>query len=88
MELRLLEEKKGRAVVEMRGESQTLTGLIADTATQDGSDVAAILEHPFMADPKIVVSGSNPIKILEKAAENAAEKLVEFKKDFETAIKK
>lgn len=88
MELRLLEEKKGRTVIEVRGESTTLTGLIAGAAVKDGSDAAAVQQHPFMAEPSIVVAGSNPIKVLEKAADNAADELAEFKKGFEAAMKK
>jgi DNA-directed RNA polymerase subunit L len=88
MELRLLEESKGRAVVEVRGESQTMTTLIADAAVAEGKDAAAVQQHPFMAEPRIVVADSNPIKTLEKAAENVMEQLADFKKEFESASKK
>ena len=88
MELRLLEESKGRAVVEVRGESATLTSLIADAATEAGSDAAAVQKHPFMAEPQIVVADSNPLKVLEKAADNVAEQMADFKKAFQSAAKK
>lgn len=88
MELRLIEEAKGRAKIEVRGETNTITNLIADTAMSDGTDAAAVQEHPFMAEPSIVVAGSNPLKSIEKAAENVAEQLADFKKAFEAAAKK
>lgn len=88
MELRLVEESKGRAVVEVRGESATLTGLIADTATVAGADAAAVQRHPFMEEPRIVVADSSPLKVLEKAADTVADELTDFKKAFEAAAKK
>ncbi|MEM7823820.1 MAG: hypothetical protein QW227_00375 [Candidatus Aenigmatarchaeota archaeon] len=88
MELRLVEESKGRAVVEVRGESATLTSLIADAIVRDGADAAAIQEHPFMTEPKIVVADTNPLKLLEKAAEKVVDELTGFKKEFEAATKK
>ncbi len=88
MELRLVKEAKGKAEIEVRGETATLTGLIADTAMADGTDAAAVHEHPFMTEPKIVVASSNPFKALEKAADNVSEQLSDFKKAFEAAAKK
>lgn len=88
MELKILEEDKGFLKLEVRGESPTLTGLIADAAAREGADAAAIQEHPFMAEPKIVISDSNPKKVLERAATAVVDDLDAFKEDLRRELGK
>lgn len=88
MELKLLESSSDTAKVEVRGESSTLTQLIADAAWDEGIDAAAIQEHPFMAEPKIVVRGERPLAALEKAAAAVIKRCEAFKEAFSKALEK
>ena len=85
MILKAIKSEKELLEIEAVGESHTLTQAIARAA--DGGDVAAVLEHPFMAEPKIIVSGANPKKILEKAAEKVESDAEEFGAEFKKAAK-
>ncbi len=81
MKLNVLKNEKNRLEIELEGENQTLTQLIAKNAQKFG-DSAAVQEHPFMTSPKIVVAGSDPKKILKKAITETKNQLEEFKKEF------
>lgn len=85
MQVKAVKEDKEFLEIELAGESHTLTQLVAKTA--EGGDVAAILEHPFMAEPKIIVSGANPKKILEKAATRIEKEAEDFSEQFKKAVK-
>ena len=86
MQVNVLQAEKGILKIELKGESQTLTHLIANVLQEKGIDAAAVREHPFMADPKIVVRGS------KSAVKNACIKVQklcdEFDDEFRKAIKK
>ncbi len=77
MQLKILKEDKNRLEVEVIGESETITQLIARNAQEFG-DAAAVREHPFMANPKLIISGANPRKILEKAISETKNQIDEF----------
>lgn len=85
MQLKTVKEDKEFLEIEVAGESHTLMQLMAKTA--EGGDVAAVLEHPFMAEPKLVVSGTNPKKILEKSAAKIQKEAEEFGEQFKKAVK-
>jgi DNA-directed RNA polymerase subunit L len=87
MQVSVVEENKEKLKVEVKGESSTLTQLIAKQAWKEGGEAAAIREHPFMVEPKILVQGTNPRKILEKSAKAVEEQADEFKAEFKRAIK-
>ena len=87
MQVSVVEEGKEKLKIEVKGESATLTQLIAKQAWEEGGEAAAVREHTFMVEPKILVTGTNPRKILEKAATAVQEQCDEFKEEFKKAMK-
>jgi len=87
MQVSIVEEEKGKLKVEVKGESATLTQLIARQAWEEKGEAAAVREHPFMVEPKILVKGTNPRKILERAAVAIQEQCDEFKEQFRRAMR-
>lgn len=85
MKLKAVKDEKELLEIEVAGEGHTLTQLIAKAA--EGGDVAAVLEHPFMAEPKLIASGTNPRKILEKSAARVQKDAEEFRDEFKKAVK-
>jgi len=85
MKLNVLKNEKTRLEIELVGETQTLTHMISKNAQKFG-DSAAVQEHPFMSSPKIVISGTNPKKILEKAVIETKNQLDEFNKEFSRQV--
>lgn len=85
MILKMIKDEKEFLEIEVAGEGHTLTQLVAKTA--EGGDVAAVLEHPFMAEPKLIVGGTSPKKILEKAAARIEKEAEEFRDEFKKAVK-
>jgi DNA-directed RNA polymerase subunit L len=86
MHLHVVEDQKERLKVELEGETETITSMIAKEAWQHG-DAAAVRDHPFMANPAIVIKGKNPKSILKKGAVAAEEKCEEFIEEFKKANK-
>lgn len=87
MHVSVVEEEKGMLKVEVKGESATLTQLIAKQAWEERGEAAAVREHPFMVEPKILVMGTNPRRILERAAAAVGEQCDEFKEQFRRAMR-
>lgn len=87
MQVSVVEDEKEKLKVEVRGESVTLTQLIATQIWQEGGQAAAFREHPFMVEPKILVEGSNPRKLLEKAAKVVEGQADELKDELKRALK-
>jgi DNA-directed RNA polymerase subunit L len=88
MNLKVLEDEKDKLKIEVQGETATLTQLISTQVWKEGGDAAALKEHPFMEEAKILVLGSNPRKLLEKAATALQEQCDELKEGFQRALKK
>ena len=88
MNLKVLEDEKEKLKIELQGETPTLTQLIATQVWIEGGEAAAIKEHPFMAEPKIVVLGNNPRKLLEKSLTALEEQCDELKEVMQRALKK
>jgi DNA-directed RNA polymerase subunit L len=87
MQLRVVEENKGMLKIEVAGESATLTQLIAEQVWNNGGEAAALQEHPFMEEPKILVTGTNPRKLLEKAASSVQDTADKCKEEWNKALK-
>ncbi len=87
MNIKVLEDSKEKLVVELGGDNQTITSAIAKQVWAEGGEAAAVREHPFLTEPKIIVHGSNPRKILQKAADAVVEQCDELEKEFKRAIK-
>ena len=86
--LEVVEEKKDLLKLEFRGETNTLPQVLATQIWQENGEAAAFQEHPFMESPKLVVRGSSPKKLLEKAAKAIEDQCDEFKEEFQRALKK
>ncbi len=63
---------------------ETLTHLLARFCEADS---AAVREHPFLTEPKLIIYGKNPKKALIKAIDNVLSALEEFKNHFKRALK-
>ena len=88
MQVEVVESDKEKLKIELRGESQTLSQLIATEIWELDGEASAFQEHPFMESPKIFVKGSSPKKLLEKAASKVMDEAEEFKEKFTKAFKK
>jgi len=88
MDIKVLEENKEMIKIEFKDESETLPQLLATQVWKEGGEAAAIREHPFTENPKIVVMGSNPTKLLDKASTALEEECDEFKEEFRRALEK
>jgi len=88
MNIKVLEDKKEMMKIEFEDETETLTQLVATQIWKEGGEAAAIREHPFLESPKIVIMGSNPTKLLDKAATSLEEQCDEFKEEFRRALDK
>jgi len=88
MNIKVLEDSKEKFLLEFEDESETLTQLVATQIWKEGGEAAAIREHPFIENPKIVVMGANPTKLLDKAAASLEEQCDEFKEEFRRALEK
>ena len=88
MEVKVLKKDKNTMKVELKGESHTLTHLIARTVWKQGGEAAALKEHPVLEEPKVLVKTANPKKTLEKASTSIEKACEDFKKQFKAALKK
>ena len=89
MDLNVVEKKKEKIVVEVRKESHTLLNLVREKSWKAGAKQAAyMLEHPYLVQPKIVVSAKDPKKVLKGAAQLIADEAKEFSKEFSRALKR
>lgn len=88
MNIKVVEDNKEMMKIEFQDETETVTQLVATQVWKEGGEAAAIREHPFMENPKIVIMGSNPTKLLDKAATSLEEQCDEFKEEFKRALEK
>jgi len=88
MEIKVLEENKEMLKIEFLDETETLPQLLATQVWKENGEAAAIREHPFLENPKIIVMGSNPTKLLDKASTSLEEQCEEFKEEFRRALEK
>jgi DNA-directed RNA polymerase subunit L len=92
MELKVVKEDKNSILLEVIGETFTLTNVLREELWEDKnvSEAAQVKEHPYLAEPKIwvKVKEGSPIDALEKAAERAIKQAKEFEEKFKQALKK
>ena len=88
MNIKIVEDNKEMMKIEFKDETETLTQLLATQVWKEGGEAAAIREHPFTENPKVVIMGSNPIKLLDKAATSLEEQCDDFKEEFRRALEK
>ena len=91
MELKKTKKKEKELLLEVGGESSTLTNALREHLWEDSnvSEAAHIKEHPYLSQPKIFVKTTRGEheSALEKASENLAEQAREFKQKFKSALK-
>jgi DNA-directed RNA polymerase subunit L len=88
MNIKVLEDSKEKLFIEFEDETETITNLLATQVWKEGGEAAAVREHPFIENPKIVVIGSNSKKLLGKASDAIEEQCEEFKEEFKRALEK
>lgn len=88
MNVKVLSNKKEELRIEFEDETETMTQLLATQVWIEGKEAAAIREHPFVENPKLVVLGKSPEKVLKKAVTALEEQCDEFKEEFRRALEK
>ena len=88
MNIKVLEDSKEKLFIEFEDETETITNLLATQVWKEDGEAAAVREHPFIENPKIVVMGSNSKKLLGKASTAIEEQCEEFKEEFKRALDK
>lgn len=92
MELKKVKEDDKTLLVEVKGETYTITNAVRDYLWDDKSvsEAAQIKEHPYLSQPKIFVKTTKgaPVAALEKATDKILEDAREFKQKFKDALKK
>ena len=92
MELKVVKSEGKKLLLELTGETLTLTNILKDKLweSKNVSEAAQIREHPYLSEPKIwvVVKKGSPLTALEKAAESAIKDLEKLKEEFKQAFKK
>lgn len=86
MELKIVEEKKNKMIVEVKGETHTFCNAVKKELWNDKHIKSAgyTIEHPFVGTPKIIVEtdGEEPKKALADAAKRLEKSADEFKQAF------
>jgi len=89
MELKVIEKKNDRMKIEVHGENHTLLNVLRENAWKVGADQASyMIEHPYMATPKITIKAKNPKKVLTSAAQGLSDETKSFLTAFKRACKK
>lgn len=82
MELKVLEEKKNKIILEMEGTVNTICNLVRKELWSDknlnlaGSNIP----HPLTPKARLIVEGDNPKKLLANAAKRLKNQLEKLKK--------
>ena len=89
MKLSVLEKKKDKLRVEVDGESHTLLNLLRENSWKSGANQAAYrIEHPYLSKPEIIVSATNPKRILSDSAQLIINDTKTFEREFKKALKR
>lgn len=91
MELKILEEKKNKLILEIKGEGHTfLNALKNELLKNKHVKIASYnISHPIVGVPKIILEtdGEAPKKVLQDAAKKMSERAEDFKKLVSSSIK-
>lgn len=86
MEIKILEDKKNRIVLEIEGEDHTFCNMIKKELWNDSHvKIAAYnIDHPMVGKPRMIVEtdGGDPRKSLTEAAKRVGKDLDKFKSEF------
>lgn len=92
MELNVVDEKEKSLIIEVKGETVTITNLLSKELWNDSSVVesASIKEHPYLGEHKILVKTNrgSPRTALEKAATRITDQVEDFRQSFKRSLKK
>jgi len=88
MHIEVLENTKEKIKIELTGENSSLSQAIASAGWTIGGEIAAVQEHPFTEQPKLISLGSNGLKNLEKAAAKVVSDCEELEAEVKKALKK
>ncbi len=90
MEIVKVKEDEKSLLLEIRGESFTLTSSLEEALWKNSnvSEAASFREHPYLSEPKIWVrvKKGDPKEALKEAAEKLIEEVKEFKEKFKKAL--
>lgn len=85
MEVKLIEKKPEKWKLEIRGETHTLLNLLRENCWKSGADQASyMIEHPYLSQPKFIISAKNPKKVLI----SSAQKIINDTKELENELKR
>ena len=91
MEIKIIEEKKNRIMVEIGGEDSTFCNLVKKELWNDEHvKVAAYnIDHPMIGKPVMIIEtdGEDPRNALADAAKRIQKELDKFKTEFSKNIK-
>ena len=91
MELKFIEDKKNRVVVEIKGETHTFLNVLKDELWNDDSvKVSAYrVDHPLIGSPKLIVetSGESAKDALIKAAQRLQKQFDKFGSEVSKVVK-
>jgi len=88
MDLEVIEQTENKLVIEIKGEDHTLLNLLREAAWRAGADQAAYMrEHPYLTEPKLIIRGKNPKRILQKAIQLVIDDLKEAKQEFSRILR-
>jgi len=83
MDIEILENKRDKLKIAVKGESHTLLNALRKNAWAAGaSDSSYMIEHPYLSDPKITVKSKNPKKTLTNAAQLVIDQASDFSREF------
>ena len=89
MEIKILEESKGKLEIEIIGEDNTLCNALRDELWNHDVDSAAYnIEHPLISNPTMLVEGSGDLRKKFVSSSDSLRKLFkEIKDNFDSALK-
>ena len=92
MKLKILEDKKNRMILEIKGETHTFCNALKKELWNDKHVKAAgyNISHPYVGTPKLVVEtdgGETPKKALTEAAKRLSKTADKFNAEFTKGIK-
>jgi DNA-directed RNA polymerase subunit L len=88
MELKVVEKKGKKWKLEVRGESHGFLNLLKEKAWDAKALQASyMVEHPYLAAPKIIVRAGKPKKVLTDAAKLVVNESKLFLREFKKSVK-
>lgn len=87
MELKIIEDTKGRVVFEIVGADHTLANILKERISQQkGVTVCSYnVEHPLVSNPKFLIEADNAKKAIDAAIDSLKKDNDEFRKLAEKA---